>query len=48
MSGDVAYGASNVGMSGITLTLADQLSDDGITLNTVNPRPVDTGYMTPS
>lgn len=47
LPGEVAYGASKAALSGITLTLADQLADDGITLNTVNPGPVDTGYMTP-
>lgn len=47
LPGEIAYGASKAALSGITLTLADQLADDGITLNTVNPGPVDTGYMTP-
>lgn len=47
LPGEVAYAASKAALSGITLTLADQLADDGITLNTVNPGPVDTGYMTP-
>lgn len=46
LPGEVAYGASKAALAGITLTLADQLADAGITLNTVNPGPVDTGYMT--
>lgn len=47
MPGEVAYAASKAALAGITLTLADQLADAGITVNTVNPGPVDTGYMTP-
>lgn len=47
MPGEVAYAASKAALAGITLTLADQLADVGITVNTVNPGPVDTGYMTP-
>lgn len=46
MPGEVAYAASKAALSGITLTLADQLAHRGITLNTVNPGPVDTGYAT--
>ena len=47
MPGEVAYAAAKAALAGITLTLADQLADAGITINTVNPGPVDTGYMTP-
>lgn len=47
MPGEVAYAASKAALAGITLTLADQLSDAGITVNTINPGPVDTGYLTP-
>ena len=47
MPGEVAYAASKAALAGVTVTLADQLADVGITLNTVNPGPVDTGYMTP-
>lgn len=47
MPREVAYAASKAALAGITVTLADQLADAGITVNTVNPGPVDTGYMTP-
>lgn len=47
MPGEVAYAASKAALAGVTLTLADQLADVGITVNTINPGPVDTGYMTP-
>ena len=47
MPGEVAYAASKGALASITKTLADQLSDQRITLNTVNPGPVDTGYAPP-
>jgi 3-oxoacyl-[acyl-carrier protein] reductase len=47
LPGEVAYGASKAALAGITLTLADQLADRGITVNCVNPGPVDTGWATP-
>src|SRR5579859_3732691 len=34
-------------VASVTRTLADQLADQRITLNTVNPGPVDTGYAPP-
>ena len=46
MPGEVAYAAAKAALAGVTLTLADQLAHRGITLNTVNPGPVDTGYAT--
>jgi 3-oxoacyl-[acyl-carrier protein] reductase len=46
MTGEVAYAASKGALAAITPTLADHLADQGITLNTVNPGPVDTGYAT--
>lgn len=46
MPGEVAYAAAKAALAGITLTLSDQLAHRGITLNTVNPGPVDTGYAT--
>lgn len=46
MPGEVAYAAAKAALAGITMTIADQLADDGIRVNTVNPGPVDTGYLT--
>ena len=47
MAGEVAYAASKGALASITKTLADRLADQRITLNTVNPGPVDTGYAPP-
>jgi 3-oxoacyl-[acyl-carrier protein] reductase len=47
MPGEVAYAASKGALASITKTLADQLADRAITLNAVNPGPVDTGYAPP-
>lgn len=43
---EVAYAAAKAALAGVTTTLADQLADQGIRVNTVNPGPVDTGYLT--
>jgi len=47
MTGEVAYAASKGALASITKTLADQLADQRITLNAINPGPVDTGYAPP-
>ena len=47
MTGEVAYAASKGALASITRTLADHLATQTITLNTVNPGPVDTGWATP-
>ncbi|TDV40432.1 3-oxoacyl-[acyl-carrier protein] reductase [Actinophytocola oryzae] len=47
MPGEVAYAASKGALWSITATLADELASSGITVNTVNPGPVDTGYAPP-
>ncbi len=46
MTGQIAYATSKGALASITRTLADYLADQTITLNTVNPGPVDTGYST--
>ncbi|MFD4401258.1 SDR family oxidoreductase [Nocardia sp. NPDC058499] len=46
LPGEVAYAAAKAALAGVTTTLADQLADQGIRVNTVNPGPVDTGYLT--
>ncbi|QGK69557.1 SDR family oxidoreductase [Allosaccharopolyspora coralli] len=46
MPGEVCYAAAKAALGGITTTLADEIADSGIRLNTVNPGPVDTGYLT--
>jgi 3-oxoacyl-[acyl-carrier protein] reductase len=47
MSGEVPYAVSKGAIHQMTLTLADALADRGITVNTVNPGPVDTGWAGP-
>ena len=47
MPGEIAYAASKGALASITRTLADQLPGQAITLNAVNPGPVDTGGYPP-
>ena len=47
MRDEICYAAAKGALASITPTLADHLADRGITLNTVNPGPVDTGYAPP-
>jgi 3-oxoacyl-[acyl-carrier protein] reductase len=47
MRDEVAYATAKGALAAITPTLADHLADQAITLNTVNPGPVDTGYASP-
>lgn len=47
MPGEIAYAASKGALAAVTLTLSDELADRGITVNCVNPGPVDTGWATP-
>jgi 3-oxoacyl-[acyl-carrier protein] reductase len=44
MGTEVAYAVSKGALQQVTLTLADELADRGITVNAVNPGPTDTGY----
>lgn len=46
MPGEVAYAAAKAALAGVTATIADQLADSGVRVNTVNPGPVETGYST--
>jgi 3-oxoacyl-[acyl-carrier protein] reductase len=47
MSQELPYAVSKGAIHQMTLTLADALADRGITVNTVNPGPVDTGWADP-
>ena len=44
MSGELPYAISKGAIHQMTLSLSDALVDRGITVNTVNPGPVDTGW----
>jgi enoyl-ACP reductase-like protein len=44
MAREVAYAVSKGALLQATLTLADELADRGITVNTINPGPTDTGW----
>lgn len=48
MPGEIAYVASKAAIAGVTATLAEELAGHNIRVNTVNPGPVDTGWMTPA
>ena len=47
MRGEVAYAASKAALAGVTPTVAAELLELGIVLNTINPGPVNTGYLDP-
>ncbi|MFE1592193.1 SDR family oxidoreductase [Nocardia sp. NPDC058705] len=46
MRSEIAYAAAKSVLAGLTSTVAAELIERGILLNTVNPGPVDTGYLT--
>ncbi len=45
MRGEISYATSKAALAGITRSTAAELLDIGIVLNTVNPGPVNTGYL---
>ncbi len=45
MRGEIGYATSKAALAGITRSVAAELLELGIVLNTVNPGPVNTGYM---
>jgi 3-oxoacyl-[acyl-carrier protein] reductase len=47
MSRELPYAISKGAIQQMTLSLSDALADRGITVNTVNPGPVDTGWASP-
>ncbi|EST20839.1 hypothetical protein M878_38525 [Streptomyces roseochromogenus subsp. oscitans DS 12.976] len=46
MPGEIAYALQKGALASITRSLAGALAEHGITVNAVNPGPVDTGYAT--
>jgi 3-oxoacyl-[acyl-carrier protein] reductase len=47
LPGEVAYAASKAALAGLTRTVAADLLDLGVILNTIDPGPVNTGYLDP-
>ncbi|WP_144877087.1 SDR family oxidoreductase [Microbacterium sp. 1.5R] len=47
MIGEISYATSKAALAGITRSVARELLDVGIVLTTVNPGPVNTGYLDP-
>ena len=45
MSDNLAYAVSKAALAGATWSVADHLVSQGILLNTINPGPVNTGYL---
>jgi 3-oxoacyl-[acyl-carrier protein] reductase len=45
MSNNLAYAVSKAALAGATWSVADDLLSTGILLNTINPGPVNTGYL---
>lgn len=45
MSDNLAYAVSKAALAGATWSVADHLLGQGIVMNTINPGPVNTGYL---
>ncbi len=45
MSSEIAYATSKAALAGVTASVANDLIDSGVVLKTVNPGPVNTGYL---
>ncbi|WP_425309165.1 SDR family oxidoreductase [Ammonicoccus fulvus] len=45
MRDEIAYAASRAALAGVAASVSDDLIDQGILLNVINPGPVDTGYL---
>ncbi len=45
MSDNLAYAVSKAALAGATWSVADDLLEKGVQLNTINPGPVNTGYL---
>jgi 3-oxoacyl-[acyl-carrier protein] reductase len=46
MPGEIAYALQKGALASVTRSLATTLAEQGVTVNAVNPGPVDTGYLT--
>jgi 3-oxoacyl-[acyl-carrier protein] reductase len=46
MDSEIAYAVSKGAIHQMTASIANHLADKGVTVNTINPGPVDTGYAT--
>ncbi|SER71472.1 3-oxoacyl-[acyl-carrier protein] reductase [Propionibacterium cyclohexanicum] len=47
MPAEIGYASAKAALAGVTRTVADELIEQGIVMNTVNPGPVNTGYLDP-
>ncbi|SDQ48682.1 SDR family oxidoreductase [Microbacterium sp. cf332] len=47
MIGEIAYATSKAALAGVTASVAAELLELGVILNTLNPGPVNTGYLDP-
>ena len=45
MPGEVAYAVTKAGLDALTVTLAAELTTSGVTVNAIDPGPIDTGWM---